>query len=756
LNTLTSTILTLTFVLAVTVSATAQTLIKGTVEDPNGAAIAGAWVSFVTASGQTSSKTQTNSSGRFEIDVSAATTGTFIIEANGFSRAERSFAMLSSSSEISFVLSPIPMSAEISVTRSETRIEETPASVVALGSDELALTPAQSLDDKLRQVPGFSLFRRSGSRTANPTTQGVSLRGIGPSGASRALVLLDNVSLNDPFGGWVYWGRVPAESIAEVEVLRGSSSDLYGSSALGGVIAISTKHPDDTAGSLQLSAGSMSTPYASGFISSGVGNLRGSLGAELFRTDGFITIAEESRGPIDVEANVKYAALAPELEYTFGPHRRVFASGTYYREERGNGTPLQFNDTRIRNVVIGSDLYGISLRAYLTAQVYNQSFTSISSDRASETLLRLQRVPAQSAGLNAVWTKSFGSRFTLFSGTDMREIHGRSDENVFVNSRNTSVVSSGGREFTIGTFAGISVVVNSRVVLNGGVRIDHWRNFRGYTSTRSLITNSSSVNRFEDRSETAVSPRISLLVKARPNLSFSTTFSSGFRQPTLNELYRSFRVGDVLTVANENLRAERATNVEAGVIYSAFQRRLFVRGNFFCTRVSEPVANVTLTVTPLLITRQRQNLGSIRSCGIEADWEASLPSYLKLSGGYLFVDPKVVSFPANTSLEGLLIPQVARQQVTLQLQYSNPKVFTAALQMRAASSQFDDDQNQLKLASYTSFDAIIRKSINRNISVFVAIENLLDSKIEAGRTPVLTLASPRFFRAGVRLEFSKK
>ena len=740
------------------VAACGQTVVRGVVTDVDGAAIVGARVRLVADRQAAPSQTTTDLSGRFSIDLGAANSGKLIAESAGFLPSEKKITVADlTSGEIIFVLAPSPVSAEISVTRSETRIEDTPASVVALDNDDLNLTAAQTLDDKLRQVPGFSLFRRAGSRTANPTTQGVSLRGVGPSGASRALVLWDDVPLNDPFGGWIYWGRVPGEAIRDVEVLRGSASDLYGSSALGGVIAVTSRRPEESAaGSLQLSAGTMDTQSMSGFVSGGLRKLRGSLGVELLRTDGFVTVAEEFRGPVDVRANVRYATLAPEIEYNFGERRRIFSSGTYYRENRGNGTPLQFNDTRIRSVVFGADVDELSIRAYLTSQVYHQSFTAIAADRLTENLIRLQRVPAQGVGLNASWTKSFASRFTIFTGADAREIRGRSDENAINNFRVTSLVSSGGRELTIGAFAGGSFIVNSRIVLSGGVRVDRWRNFSGYSATRVLSTNATSGTRFPDRSAIAVSPRVSILVKVRPNLSFSSTFSTGFRQPTLNELYRAFRVGDILTLANENLRAERAVNGEAGVIYSTFGRRLFVRGNFFCTQISKPVANVTLIVAPALITRQRQNLGSLRSCGVETDWEASLPKDLKLSGGYLFVDARVKEFPANRTLEGLRIPQVADHQFSLQVQYSNPKIITGALQMRASSAQFDDDQNQLRLSGYTTFDALVRKNINRNFSVFAAVENLFDQRIEAGRTPVLTIASPRFLRVGIRLEFSNK
>ena len=107
--------------------------------------------------------------------------------------------------------SPAPFADTLVVTaaRAEQRLTDAVAPTTVLTREDLARSPGLTLDDQLRQIPGFSLLRRSSSLTAHPTSQGVSLRGLGPSGASRTLVLFDGVPLNDPFGGWVYWNRLP-------------------------------------------------------------------------------------------------------------------------------------------------------------------------------------------------------------------------------------------------------------------------------------------------------------------------------------------------------------------------------------------------------------------------------------------------------------------------------------------------------------------------------------------------------------------
>jgi outer membrane receptor protein involved in Fe transport len=220
-------------------------------------------------------------------------------------------------------------------------------------------------------------------------------------------------------------------------------------------------------------------------------------------------------------------------------------------------------------------------------------------------------------------------------------------------------------------------------------------------------------------------------------------------------LYRGFRVGDVLTLANENLRAERATTGEGASVITGFGQRLYFRAGVYCTEISRSVSNVTLSVTPTLITRQRQNLGRTRSCGAEIDTEIRPADHVRVSAGYLFVNSRVVEFPADRELEDLRIPQVARHQFTIRTEYSDPKYATAAVQVRANTPQFDDDRNLLPLRGFWTTDLYAARRLGRQAELYFAAENVFDAKIQSGRTPVLTLASPRTFRLGLRLRFGK-
>jgi outer membrane receptor protein involved in Fe transport len=238
-----------------------------------------------------------------------------------------------------------------------------------------------------------------------------------------------------------------------------------------------------------------------------------------------------------------------------------------------------------------------------------------------------------------------------------------------------------------------------------------------------------------------------------------------FRAPTLNELYRGFRVGNVITTANPNLRAERLTGGEAGINLAAFNQRLNARGIFFWSETARAIGNVTVAfIIPFpptsppsqVIVRERQNIARTRSRGIEIEADARISETIEISGGYQFVDATVLKFPSTFSLEGLLIPQTARHQFTFQARYSNPSIITVAFQGRAIGSQFDDDQNLFKLNRYFTLDALVARRITRSLEAFAAFENLFNERYDIGRTPLRTVGPPFLARIGIRLRLGAR
>lgn len=705
-------------------------------------------------------KTFTNLDGSFSLTLPIGRYQT-TVSARGFIAAQSEVSVTSESAATlspSLPLAPITQTVTVSAARVERRLDELPASVTVLDASDVLQAGAQTLDDLLRQVPGFSLFRRTSSVVANPTTQGVSLRGAGATGASRTLVLADGVPLNDAFGGWVYWDRVPRAAVDQIEIARGGNSDLYGSDALSGVISLTTR---PTAGHVNFEAsyGTRGTADTSFFAGQRFKGWGVALAGEAYRTGGYFILAPELRGLVDAEAASKHRALTLRVEKYFGAEVKgenvIFARGSLFDEDRKNGTRVQRNDTANESLAAGTRFNtgdGSAWQAivYANQQRYHQNFTSVAANRNSEALIREQAVPSRDLGLSLNWSRPFGARHLLLAGVDARGVRGTSDELVFTAGRATSFVSAGGRQRRAGVFAQDVVTITPRLQFTASVRWDNWRDSSAAAVTRTLATNALQARFFPPRSDDAVSPRLALLFRANEKVSLRAAAYRSFRAPTLNELYRAFRVGDTQTLANENLGPERLTGGEAGVDLTPISR-LTLRTTAFWTEINNPVTNFTLSVTPTLITRQRRNLGRVRSRGVEFEADYRIDSFWHLSAGYLFDDATVVRAPQDPQLVGRWIPQVPRQQFTLQTSYTNPKYVTAAIQFRSSGRQFDDDQNRFELSSFAVLDATVSRRLNRFMEVFFAAQNALNERFVVARTPLETLGAPRLLRGGIRI-----
>jgi iron complex outermembrane recepter protein len=617
------------------------------------------------------------------------------------------------------VAAPPKTSETITVTaaRTETRLADTPASVVVLGRDAIDASAATTIDDALRQVPGFTLFRRSGSRSANPTSQGVSLRGIGASGASRALVLDDGIPLNDPFGGWVYWGRVPRASLDRVEVLRGGASDLYGSAAMGGVVQFIRRR--DPALAVDLSGGSERTGEASLYAAGARDEWRGSVAADLLTTGGYILVEPRSRGAVDVNADARHSSVDATVA-----RGGAFVRASHYEESRNNGTPLQTNDTAITQLAAGIDAGPFALRAYGSDQDYAQTFSAIAANRNSERLTVDQRVPSRGRGGSAQFTHVIGMRNAVVAGAEGRDVTGVSDETMPAGH-----TRAGGHQRSSSVFLQDVIDAAPRLAITAALRFDDWRNDDAFRDAKTLAS----------RHDTSWSPRLAAIFRATDRLSLTAAAYRAFRAPALNELYRNFRVGNVLTNANESLGPERLSAFELGARFAN------VRANAFVMNVDDTIANVTLSTTPALITRQRQNLGATQTRGLELESEWRLADRWRLSAGYLFTDARVTA----GSLDGKRLPQVPRNQATLQTVFA-PQHATVALQARWSAMQFDDDVNQFPLRSYAAADVLASVPIRAHLALTLSVENVFDRRIEVSATPVVTLNTPRTVRVGLR------
>jgi len=705
--------------------------ITGTVVDVAGGAVAGAEVTARTPDGRTNTVT-TAADGTFTVTGPVAS---LKVVSTGFSTVE----LTPSEPEVQVVLRPATFadSVVVTATRGAERLPSAaPATVVTAA--QLSNTAAGALDDVLRGTPGFSLFRRQSSRVANPTTQGVTLRGVSGSGSSRTLVLSDGVPLNDPFGSWVYWNRIPQAAVDRVEVVRGATGDLYGADALGGVVQVLTFSPDHTRARATIEGGSLDT-FRGSLFGGLVKNGWGASGAyEGNTTDGAYTVAPEARGPIDTPADSDY-----QTGFFTGGRQvntwNVFAKGALYSEDRGNGTPAQVNTTdwkQFSTTARGNAGGGVwQVQGATSWQDYYQTFTAVAADRASERLTTEQTTDTNFQTVGGQWTRLFG-RTTLIAGADFQRTDSTVEELRYsVTNVQTGPFFAGGIERTYGGYGRASIPLHEAFTVELGARVDDW------TSEPTDTT-------LPDKSVTFFSPRASAAWRAGRYAIQGAVYHAN-RPPTLNELHRGFRVGNVVTNPNPLLDPETLTGVEGGVLAS--WANVSARATGFFNDVNGAISNITLSSTPTLITRERRNSDTIRATGVEFEADARLTRTLSVNGQFVYTSSHYRGSVATPAIEGNQVPQVPAVQGGASVTWTDPRYVTAAAQVRFSGEQFDDDLNQFVLNPYGVVDVQVSRSVTNGLVGFMAVENLFDTVYDTGRTPIRLVGWPRTFRFGVRI-----
>lgn len=640
---------------------------------------------------------------------------------------------------------------------------ESPVTTRLLSSQALGTTAAVTLDGQIRQIPGLELFRRSSSLVANPTSQGVSLRGLGSTSASRTLLTDDDVPLNDPVGGWIHWQEQPELAVKSVELVRGGASDLYGSSAIGGVVSVIPVRPTSDQAALRSSYGGEGTYDSSLLLTAKRGSWGLLAAGGLLGTDGFIQEAPSQRGPVDAASNVHSQNALLLAERDRGPVR-LFARASGFNESRHNGTPYQINATRLVRYATGADWqapHSASLvaRVYGSSERYRQTFSSLSnlpnaanptcSFRCGEVPSRFSYIPDNELGAAAHWNQPLGAGLLIIAGADVHDVRIWDREQTYGSSAALTNLHDHQRDPA--AYVEAMWAHNAWTVAASG-RMDWFQNYDGHQLTRTGTTWTPSPTQPPQRNENIFDPRLGVSRKLSARWAVSASGFRAFRAPTPSELYRSTQVGNKLTNPSGNLLSERATGWETGV---ATQWNWgTVRTSYFLTEVNRPIVAVTTcaTCSPILLTRE--NLGQIESRGVALDFELVPRSWLAVDGGYQYAHATVSKGSQDL---GNWIPEVARNMATLNLRAFRPALGTLSLQSRLSGRQFDDDANAFLLHGYFRLDAYASHNLGKRMELFAAGENLLDRQIEVSKTPTTTLATPRTARFGflVRLGAGK-
>jgi outer membrane receptor protein involved in Fe transport len=629
--------------------------------------------------------------------------------------------------------------------------------VTRIDRRQLVDGPSHRLDAILGQVAGLQLFRRSDSTSGHPTSQGVTLRALGGTASSRALLMLDGVPQSDPFGGWINWPAYDPASLAGVRVIRGGGSVTDGPGALAGVIEMTSLQQAGFDGSLE--AGSRNSLNAHAYV----GGNRFMVSGQAARSDGFVPLTRSTRGLVDRSAPYREASIRARWIAPLAYDLELQASGLGFVDVRDRGVPFTGNRTRGSDAslrLVSSARWQWSAMTYAQWRNLKSSFASVNDDRTLAQRVSLQdSVPGRAVGASFELRPPLGDDVQIRLGADARFATGESRElYAYVDGEPTRRRVAGGDGGTEGAFAEATVTAG-RVTLTGAARLDHWRISSGHLVERVLATGL--VTRDEQdpaRSGWRPTARAGILFDIGSGLSLRSSAYLGWRLPTLNELFRPFRAGPDATAGNPLLNPERLRGVEAGARYDRGAIRVSLTA--FANRLSDAIANVTLAHGPGTFPgvgfvagayKQRQNIDRLTVRGIELSAEMHHgPWFVRADSS--FSTAKISASGMAAVLDGLRPAQTPRLIVSGSFGWSSG-LHSASLTIEHIGSQYDDDLNQRRLPPATTVGAFAAWPLGRNLELTGRAENLFNARVVAGAADDGTIerATPRTVWLGVRL-----
>lgn len=690
-------------------------------------------------------------------------TGTFVLHASAMGKrpdsstiavtagatATADFAL----NEGSLLLSGIVVSA----TRTPIEASKVASTVNVLAPEHVRQSPARESQDLLREIPAVELPR--GSSLVGGTAQIVSIRGVDE---GRTAVLADGIPINDAWGEWIDWGRIPKSALDRVEVVEGGTSSLYGNGAMGGLISFFSRPLAPGAMDLQVDGGSRDTRH--GYFAAGVpvlGALSVNAAGDYQEKGGYNLIAPANRGPVDVESQVIQRNGFLRLNYAPSSTWSAFAAGHMFGDSRGVGTPLSYANRDQRDMSAGLD-YGsfasglLTLRAWDGRQIEQQRSTNIrvAATRANEDSSLRATIPSHDWGGSAVWTRGGIAGLESFSvGGDFRHYQGDFNEVDF----NTTcpgascgslvrTVSSGGAQSLSGAFAQAIAAPVTSLRIELSARVDRWDNSDGHSiaSTAAPVT-------YADSSKTAFSPRLGVRYQPFSSLSFHAAYYRAFRAPNLAELYRKQVSSTSITIPNPYLKAENAEGREAGLDWQPVDW-VQVKGTWYVADYNNfnVPTNLTATSVPprpaecgtVATCRTRLNVNKSRSEGGEAYIGLHPVSQLFLSGAVSYDDDRQQTGLPATATDNTKphINRVPSPKQTIRGTYSSAMLgdWTAIWRHEGHTTTLQG----VWLDPYTVVDVNVQREVVPGLRGFVSVENLTDKKYQINLSGAGTAANP--------------
>ncbi|TNE41799.1 MAG: TonB-dependent receptor [Sphingomonadales bacterium] len=613
-----------------------------------------------------------------------------------------------------------------------------------LDRDRLEQEPSGRIENALADIAGFQQFRRSDSRSANPSAQGVTLRALGGNASSRALLLLDGVPQADPFFGHIPFTALVPERLGAVRITRGGGVGAFGAGAVAGTIemvsADRSQLPLIDASALvgsrdaqELSA-SLSPDLGAGFVT---------ISGRWERGDGFYTAPRDQRVAASVPTRYRDWSTSLRGVAPVGDSGEIQARIGIFRDNRtlrfaGADNSSEGQDASIRYLSHGR--WKIDALAY----VQSRNFSSITvSSTSYRPVLDQYDTPATGIGGKIEVRPPVGEDHVLRIGSDARFVSGTMLENaISAGTGNVTYRRRGyGRQMTTGFFIEDDWTLG-KLILTAGARADRWTITRGAFHEQNATGATTRDDHYPKRDGWEGSFRAGALWHANAVLALRMAGYTGFRLPTLNELYRGFTVFPVVTTANPDLKPEKLKGAEAGFELTPLSG-VRLSATAFYNRLDNAIANVTIGTN----LRQRRNVDRIVAKGVELSGEVAL-GQVHLTASWAYSDSKVHD---GGNLDGQIPAQSPHHMATVGLGWQPVEGGSIGARLRYVGPQYEDDLGVNRMPDAVTVDGYAQWPLAYGVSLVGRVENLFDERVVTRQVGTsLDLGTPRTVWVGVK------
>lgn len=640
----------------------------------------------------------------------------------------------------------------VTANRNETNIRDVPASISVIDKKDIENAPYDKAEELMKSVPGVDVKYHYAVNTL-AGVRPVNIRGVGGSG-DRTLLLVDGIPQNNGNNGWFDFSQVGVDSIEQIEVIRGPYSALYGSSAMGGVINVITKKPREKFnGFIEAGYGSMNTWQVKAMANQRIGWFGYHLSGQYESTDGYIY--HDPRQDYSMETEQQEHNYLGKLYFYLGTNTELMVGYDMLYSDQNRGTKYFEGVTDNRHLFAtlkhNGQTVGLQATAYANFDEWDVDFPITGGAKKYTAVSYNEVVDMASYGGNIQADIRLASWNKLSLGADYRYNVLDHDYTYITDAARDQF--SKGKQVALSGYFQDNLNFSKRFIIDMGTRFDWVKTYDGENRDTGATTPYS--NEFSSNTLTSINPRIGALWHITRG-GFGTTVKSsagtGFKAPTLYELYTTIYRGTTKYECNPNLDPERIISWDFGISQNITER-VKLSSTFYNSYISDYIGRKTVSPTYQLY----ENVSSVRIMGVETELRAYLFRHFSASAGYFYNKSEITEDRDNPDNEGNYVESTPTHVASAGLTYDNPDIISTHLMYRYTGKTYYDNENLYEIDGYHTLDFKIARTFFDRINLSFEVENIFDEQYilspKTASTTYETVAPGRIMKGIVKVKF---